>query len=60
MPRLRNSYHIWILLFTLGIGLNTLSMAITGPLWLRYGLMITGVLLLLLSIAVAGRLQRSE
>jgi len=60
MPRLRNSYTIWIFLFTLGIGLNTLSMAITGPLGLRYGFMITGVLLLLLSIAVAGQLQRSE
>lgn len=60
MPQLRNSYNIWIFLFTLGIGLNTLSMAITGPRWLRYGLMIIGVLLLLLSIAVAGRLQRAE
>lgn len=60
MPRLRSSYNVWILLFILGIGLNTLSMAITVPIWLRYGFMITGVLLLLLSIAVAGRLQRSE
>ena len=60
MPRLRSSYNIWILLFILGIGLNTLSMAIIVPIWLRYGFMITGVLLLLLSIAVAGRLQRSE
>lgn len=60
MPRLRSSYTVWIFLFILGIGLNTLSMAIMGPLWLRYGFMITGVLLLLLSIAVAGRLQRSE
>lgn len=60
MPRLRSSYNIWITLFILGIGLNTLSMAIMAPIWLRYGFMITGVLLLLLSIAVAGRLQRSE
>lgn len=60
MPRLRSSYNVWILLFILGIGLNTLSMAIIVPIWLRYGFMITGVLLLLLSIAVAGRLQRSE
>ena len=60
MPRLSSSYNIWITLFILGIGLNTLSMAIMAPIWLRYGFMITGVLLLLLSIAVAGRLQRSE
>lgn len=60
MPRLRNPYNIWLLLFTLGIGLNTLGMALTGPIWLRYGFMIIGVLLLLLSIAIAGRLQRSE
>lgn len=60
MPRLRSSYNVWIVLFILGIGLNTLSMAIIVPIWLRYGFMITGVLLLLLSIAVAGRLQRSE
>lgn len=60
MPRLSNPYHIWIFLFTLGMGLNTLGMAIMGPLWLRYGFLIVGVLLLLLSIGVAGRLQRSE
>lgn len=60
MPQLRSSYHIWIFLFILGIGLNALSMAIMVPIWLRYGCMISGVLLLLLSIAIAGRLQRSE
>lgn len=60
MPQLRNPYSIWLLLFVLGMGLDTLGMAITGPLWLRYGFLALGVLLLLLSIAVAGRLQRSE
>lgn len=60
MDRLHNLYYLWLLLFTLGIGLNTLGMAIIGPDWLRYGLLVTGVLLLLLSIGVAGRLQRSE
>jgi hypothetical protein len=60
LPRLRNPYHLWLLLFTLGIGLDTLGMAIIEPSWLRYGLFATGVLSLLLSIAVAGRLQRSE
>lgn len=60
VDRLRNPYHLWLLLFTLGMGLNTLSMAMAGPGWLRYGLMVTGVLALLLSIGVVGRLQRSE
>lgn len=60
MPQLRNPYNIWILLFTLGMGLNTFGMALMGPLWLRYGFLIVGVLLLLLSIGVAGHLQRSK
>ncbi|MEZ4729327.1 MAG: hypothetical protein R3E79_19525 [Caldilineaceae bacterium] len=60
MPRLRNPYLIWLLLFTLGMGLNTLGIVIMGPVWLRYGFLVIGVLCLLLSIAVAGRLQRSE
>ena len=58
--RLRNPYHLWLLLFTLGMGLDTLGIAIGGPSWLRYGLLGVGVLSLLLSIGVAGRLQRSE
>lgn len=60
VDRLRNPYHLWLLLFTLGLGLNTLGMAMVGPSWLRYGLIVIGVLALLLSIGVAGRLQRSE
>lgn len=60
MHRLGNPYILWLLLFTLGMGLNTLGIVIMGPMWLRYGFLVTGVLLLLLSIVVAGRLQRSE
>lgn len=60
MPRLRNPYSVWLLLFALGVGLDTLGLVITGPLWLRYGMIVIGVLCLLLSIALAGRLQRSE
>lgn len=60
MDRLRNPYHLWLLLFTLGMGLDTLGILIGGPTWLRYGLLGVGVVALLLSIGVAGRLQRSE
>jgi len=60
MPRSRNPYNVWLLLFTIGIGLNTLGIAIMGPTWLRYGFITLGIFFLLLSIAVAGRLQRSE
>jgi hypothetical protein len=60
MPQLQNPYRLWLLLFTLGIGLDTLGIALTGPAWLRYGLIGSGVLLFLLSIALIGRLQRSK
>lgn len=59
MPR-RNSYSIWLVLFTIGIGLDTLGMTVIGPIWVRYGVLLVGIICLLLSIAVAGRLQRSE
>lgn len=60
VDRLRNPYHLWLLLFTLGMGLDTLGILIVGPIWLCYGLLGAGVVALLLSIGVAGRLQRSE
>ncbi len=60
MPRSRNPYSVWLLLFTIGIGLDTLGIMIMGPTWLRYGLIVLGICFLLLSIAVAGWLQRSE
>lgn len=60
MPRLRNPYRVWLLLFILGMGLDTVGIVIMGPMWLRYGFLAMGVLLLLLSIVIAGQLQRSE
>ena len=60
MPHPQNSYRIWLLLFFFGIGLDALGMMVVGPFGLRYGFILTGIILLLLSIVVAGHLQRSK
>ncbi|MBX3015350.1 MAG: hypothetical protein KF832_27770 [Caldilineaceae bacterium] len=60
MLGLRHPYRLWLLLFSLGIGLDTVGMVMRIPLWLRDSLWLGGVLLLLLSIGVAGQLQRTE
>lgn len=59
MPRLQNPYNICLILFTIGAGLDIIGIAITGPSWLRYTLIIGGLLLLIISIALIGRMQRS-
>ncbi len=60
MPRLRNPYSVWLILFITGIGLDALGMTIIAPLWVRYGMSLLGVCFLLVSIVVVGRLQRSD
>lgn len=60
MPRLRSSYSIWLILVVLGIVLDTLGFAITGPPWLHYALIIGGVMLILTSITLIARMQHSE
>jgi hypothetical protein len=40
--------------------LETLGFAITGPLWLRYSMIGGGVLLIIISIVLIGRMQRPQ
>ncbi|HMN26971.1 MAG TPA: hypothetical protein PKE45_02360 [Caldilineaceae bacterium] len=60
MPRLQTPYSLWLILVVLGITLETLGIAIDGPLWLRYSLIGGGVLLIIISIVLIGRMQRPQ
>jgi hypothetical protein len=59
MPRLPSQYSLWLILFALGIVLDVLGFAITWPPWLHYMLIAGGVLLILISITLIGRMQHS-
>jgi hypothetical protein len=60
MPRPQYRYSVWLVLLVLGIALDTLGFAVIGPHWLRYGLIACGLLLIFVSIALLGRMQRSQ
>ena len=60
MKRLTNSNTSWLLFFAIAAALDTLGLALPRPLWLRYSLLIMGILALLVGIVIVGQLQRTE